>query len=169
MVADYGRRGFVHARNLRLMTVSVRPGKPNGAASSFFSGMVREPLAGVASVVPVPASTAVALLSPSRTVEGLIRAVQASNKDWGPLTAMNLPAMTTQVGEMAEALKTIADQAAFSLLSWQIDPTIERIVATWPTRIASPRANALGLYADTSFEDIVRAYISENPDAVRKI
>lgn len=169
MVADYGRRGFVRARNLRLMTVSVRPGKPNGAASSFFSGMVREPLAGVASVVPVPASTAVALSSPSSTVEGLIRAVQASDKDWGPLTAMNLPAMTTQVGEMANALKSIAGPAVFSMLSWQIDPTIERIVASWPTRIVSPRANALGLYADTSFEDIVRAYVSENPDAVRKI
>jgi D-erythronate 2-dehydrogenase len=169
MVADYGRKGFVHARNLRLMTVSVRPGKPNGAASSFLSGMVREPLAGLASVVPVPASTAVALSSPHRTVEGLVRAVQASDTDWGPLTAMNLPAMTTQVGEMADALKSIAGQAAFAILSWQIDHQIERIVASWPTRIACPRANALGLYADTSFDDIVRAYISENPDAVRKI
>ena len=169
MMADYGRKGFVRARNVRLMTVSVRPGKPNGAASSFFSGMVREPLAGLASVVPVPASTAVALSSPGRTVDGLIRAVQASDKDWGPLTAMNLPAMTTHVGAMADALKSIAGQAAFSMLNWQTDPSVERIVATWPTRISSPRANALGLYADTSFEDIVRTYISENPDAVRKI
>ncbi len=167
MVADYGRKGFVRARNVRLMTVSVRPGKPNGAASSFFSGMVREPLAGVACVVPVPASTAVALSSPGRTVDGLIRAAQASSKYWGPLTAMNLPAMTTDVGAMADALRSIAGEAVFSLLGWQIDPKIESIVASWPTCIASPRANALGLYADTSFEDIVRNYISENPDAVR--
>jgi D-erythronate 2-dehydrogenase len=169
MVADYGRRGFVRARNVRLMTVSVRPGKPNGAASSFLSGMVREPLSGLACVVPVAAGTAVALSSPGRTVQGLVRAVEASDKDWGPLTAMNLPAMTTQVGAMADALKSIAGQAVYSRLTWQLDPTIERIVATWPARIASPRANALGLYADTSFEDMVRAYISENPDAVNKI
>jgi D-erythronate 2-dehydrogenase len=166
MVADFGRKGFVQARNVRLMTVSVRPGKPNGAASSFFSGMIREPLAGVVSVVPVDASTQVALSSPGRTIEGLVRAAEASSKDWGPLTAMNLPAMTTSVGAMAQALKSIGGNAPHALLQWQIDPVIERIVATWPTRIASPRANALGLYADTSFDDVVRAYISENPHAI---
>ncbi len=167
MVADYGRKGFVRARNTRLMTVSVRPGKPNGAASGFFSGMIREPLAGVVSTVPVAAATQVALSSPGRTVDGLVRAAQASDSDWGPLTAINLPAMTTSVGEMADALKSIAGPAAFSLLQWQIDPAIERIVATWPTRIASPRANALGLHADSQFADVVHAYISENPQAVR--
>jgi D-erythronate 2-dehydrogenase len=166
LVADFGRKGFVQARNVRLMTVSVRPGKPNGAASSFFSGMIREPLAGVASVVPVAASTQVALSSPGRTVEGLLRAAEASNQDWGPLTAMNMPAMTTNVGAMAEALKSIGGNQPHALLQWQIDPVIERIVATWPTRVASPRANALGLHADNSFDDVVRAYISENPHAV---
>ncbi len=166
LVADYGRKGFIAARNVRLMTVSVRPGKPNGAASSFFSGMIREPLAGVASIVPVAASTRVALSSPGRTVEGLLRAAQASSQDWGPLTAMNLPAMTTHVGAMAEALKSIGGNTPHALLQWQIDPVIDRIVATWPARVASPRANALGLYADNSFEDVVRAYISENPQAV---
>jgi D-erythronate 2-dehydrogenase len=166
MVADFGRKGFIQARNVRLMTVSVRPGKPNGAASGFFSGMVREPLAGVVSVVPVKASTQVALSSPGRTIEGLIRAAQASHRDWGPLTAMNLPAMTTDVGAMAEALKSIGGHSAHALLQWRIDPVIERIVATWPTRVASPRAEALGLYADTSFDDVVRAYVSENPEAI---
>jgi D-erythronate 2-dehydrogenase len=166
MVADFGRKGFVLARNVRLMTVSVRPGKPNGAASSFFSGMIREPLAGVASVVPVAAHTQVALSSPGRTIEGLVRAAEASSQDWGPLTALNMPAMTTNVGAMAEALKSIGGNKPHALLQWQIDPVIERIVATWPTRVASPRANALGLYADTNFDDVVRAYISENPHAV---
>jgi D-erythronate 2-dehydrogenase len=166
MLADFGRKGFVHARNVRLMTVSVRPGKPNGAASSFFSGMIREPLAGVASVVPVAASTQVALSSPGKTIDGLVRAAEASSNDWGPLTAINLPAMTTNVGAMAEALKSIGGSKSHSLLQWDIDPVIERIVATWPTRVASPRANALGLHADTSFEDVVRAYISENPHAI---
>jgi nucleoside-diphosphate-sugar epimerase len=168
IVADYGRKGFVRARNVRLMTVSVRPGKPNGAASGFFSGMVREPLAGMGSVVPVQALTRVALSSPARTIEGLIRSAEASNTDWGPLTAMNLPAMTTQVGEMAQTLESIGGSAVAALLKWQIDPAIERIVANWPARIASPRANALGLQADTSFDSIVRAYISENPQAIAR-
>jgi D-erythronate 2-dehydrogenase len=168
MVADFGRKGFIRARNVRLMTVSVRPGKPNGAASSFFSGMIREPLAGIESVVPVQAHTQVALSSPGRTIEGLIRSVEASDADWGPLTAMNLPAMTTQVGAMAQALESIGGQAAAARLSWRAEPAIERIVATWPTRIASPRANALGLYADASFDDLVRAYISENPQAIAR-
>ena len=169
MVADFGRKGFIRARNVRLMTVSVRPGKPNGAASGFFSGMIREPLAGVESVVPVAASTQVALSSPARTIEGLLRAAQASDADWGPLIAMNLPAMTTHVGAMADALKNIAGGEHYALLKWQIDPQIDRIVQTWPTRVAAPRANALGLQADSDFETIVRAYISENPDALRKI
>ena len=169
LVADYGRKGFIRARNLRLMTVAVRPGKPNGAASGFFSGMIREPLAGVASNVPVAPNTQVALSSPSRTIDGLLRAAQASDTDWGPFTALNLPAMTTQVGAMADALKSIAGSAYTALLTWQKDPKIEAIVASWPTRIASPRANALGLQADPDFESIVHAYISENPDALRTI
>ena len=168
MTADFGRKGFIRARNVRLMTVSVRPGKPNGAASSFFSGMIREPLAGIGSVVPVQAHTHVALSSPGRTIEGLIRTAEASDADWGPLTAMNLPAITTQVGEMAHALESLGGSAAAALLNWQVDPAIERIVATWPTRIASPRANALGLQADASFDSIVRAYISENPNAIAR-
>jgi D-erythronate 2-dehydrogenase len=110
----------------------------------------------------------VALSSPTRTVEGIIRCAQASDADWGPLTAINLPAVSTTVSAMADALKSIAGYAPFNLLKWQIDPAIARIVATWPTRIASPRANALGLQADTSFEDIVQAYMRENPEAVVK-
>jgi D-erythronate 2-dehydrogenase len=167
LMADYGRKGYIRARSVRPMTVSVRPGKPNGAASGFFSGMIREPLAGVESVVPVAAATEVALSSPARTVEGIIRCAQASDIDWGPLTAINLPALTTNVGAMADALKTIAGHARHSLLKWQIDPAIARIVATWPTRVAAPRANALGLYADASFEDIVQAYMRENPEAIK--
>ncbi len=168
LMADYGRKGFIRARSVRPMTVSVRPGKPNGAASSFFSGMIREPLAGVPSVVPVDGATAVALSSPTRTIEGIIRCAQASDADWGPLTAINLPAISTDVHSMADALKSIAGHAAFSLLKWQIDPAIARIVATWPTRIASPRASALGLQADSSFEDIVQAYMRENPAALAR-
>jgi D-erythronate 2-dehydrogenase len=167
MVADYARKGFVRGRNVRLMTVSVRPGRPNGAASGFLSGMIREPLAGVQAIVPVARATAVALSSPARTIEGLIRAAQSSDSDWGPLTAINLPALTTTVNEMAGALELIAGPAAISLLKWQIDPKTEKIVATWPARVASPRAKALGLTADADFTAIVRSYVRENPLSVQ--
>ncbi len=162
LMADYGRKAFITARSARLMTVSVRPGAPNGAASGFFSGMIREPLRGVESIVPVAPSTEVALSSPGHTIEGIIRCAETSDADWGPLTTLNLPAMTTTVGAMANALKIIAGDAVFARLKWQIDPQIERIVSTWPARIASPRANALGLQANASFEEIVHAYIAEN-------
>ena len=86
LVADYARKGFIRGRNVRLMTVSVRPGKPNGAASSFLSGMIREPLAGIRAACPVPPSTPVALSSPGRTIDGLIRAAEASDTEWGART-----------------------------------------------------------------------------------
>jgi D-erythronate 2-dehydrogenase len=162
LMADYGRKGFIRARSARLMTVSVRPGLPNGAASSFLSGMIREPLAGKACYVPVAANTAVALSSPSRTIDGIIRCIAASDAEWGALTAMNLPALSTTVGEMAEALCIVGGDKAHALLSWKIDTRIERIVGSWPKRVASARANALGLSADNHFEDIVRAYVAEN-------
>ena len=167
LMADYGRKAFITARSARLMTVSVRPGAPNGAASGFFSGMIREPLRGIESIVPVVPETQVALSSPARTIEGIIRCAETSDADWGPLTTLNLPAMTTTVGAMADALKMIAGSAVAERLKWQKDSNIERIVSTWPARIASQRANALGLQADASFEDIVRAHIAENHPEIK--
>lgn len=166
LVADFARKGFVQGRSTRLMTVSVRPGRPNGAASGFFSGMIREPLAGLRAQVPVPASTPVALASPARTIEGIVRAAEASDTDWGPLTAINLPAMRTTVGEMAQALERVAGPAATALLDWTPDEAIQKLVKTWPGNIASARANRLGLQPDPDFETIIRDYIRENPQAV---
>jgi nucleoside-diphosphate-sugar epimerase len=167
LVADYTRKGFIRGRSTRLMTVSVRPGKPNGAASSFFSGMIREPLAGVKGACPVTPDTQVALSSPGRTIEGLLRAGQASDAEWGPRTALNLPALVTTVGEMAQALEKVAGKAATDLIDWTPDETIRRIVKTWPGNVESARANALGLFPDPDFESIVRAYVRENADAIR--
>lgn len=166
MVSDYARKGFVKGRSVRLMTVSVRPGKPNGAASGFLSGMIREPLANLSAQIPVPASTPVALASPARTVEGILRAAEVSDEAWGARTAVNLPALTTTVGEMAAALEKVAGPQATALLDWKIDPAIERLVSSWPSKVDAARARALGLQADTSFEDIVRGYIAGNPAAV---
>ncbi len=167
LVADFGRKGFICARNVRLMTVSVRAGKPNGAASSFFSGMIREPLAGVTGACPVPPETLVALSSPARTIEGILRAAQATDEEWGPLTGMNLPAMCITVGAMAAALERVAGPQATALLDWTPDPAILRLVRTWPGKVAAARANVLGLVADAEFEAVVRDYARENPDAVK--
>jgi nucleoside-diphosphate-sugar epimerase len=163
LVADYGRKGFITARNVRLMTVSVRPGKPNGAASSFLSGMIREPLSGVRAACPVPPETAVALSSPARTIDGLIRAAQASDAEWGARTAVNLPALSTTVGAMAKALEKLGGQAAADLIDWIPDPAIANIVTSWPAVIDAARARGLGLLPDPDFESIVADYIRENP------
>ena len=166
LLTDYTRKGFIQGRNVRLMTVSVRPGRPNGAASSFLSGMLREPLAGQRATCPVPPDTPVALASPARTVEGLVRALESSAAQWGARTAINLPALTTTPAQMAMALEKVAGKAATSLIDWVVDPAIAGIVTSWPARIDAARARALGLLPDADFEAIVRDYVRENPDAV---
>ncbi len=166
LLADYTRKGFVRGRSVRPMTVSVRPGKPNGAASGFFSGMVREPLAGVRAIVPVAKETLVALASPASTVAGIIRAATASEAEWGPLTAINLPGLCTSVQAMEAALLAVAGPQTTALIDWQPDPVIARIVATWPGVVSFERAQKLGLKADADFESIIRAYIADNPGAV---
>jgi len=167
LVADYARKGFIRGRSVRLMTVSVRPGRPNGAASGFFSGMIREPLAGVKGACPVPPETPVALSSPGRTIEGIIRAAEVDDKAWGARTAVNLPALCITVGDMAAALERVAGKAASSLIDWTPDANIMKIVATWPGRIDAARARGLGLLPDADFETAVREYVRENPAAVK--
>ncbi len=167
LVADYTRKGFIAGRSVRPMTVSVRPGLPNGAASGFLSGMIREPLAGVRARVPVGPEVPVAVASPTRTVEGFVRAAEASDAQWGLRTAINLPGLRTSVGEMAAALEQVAGKEATALLDWQPDATIEKLVRSWPGDVAWDRARGLGLRSDESFEAIVREYIAENAQAVR--
>ena len=167
LVADYTRKGFVRGRNVRLMTVSVRPGKPNGAASSFFSGMIREPLSGVKVACPVSPDTEVALSSPGLTIAGIIRAAETSDTAWGPRTALNLPAITATTGEMAAALERVAGPAATALIDWTPNANIGKIVKTWPAHINAVRAKGLGLLPEASFEAIIRQYVDENPDAIK--
>ena len=108
LVADYTRKGFIDGRAVRLLTVTVRPGRPNGAASSFLSGLFREPLAGLESVCPVAPDTLVALASPARTVTALTTAYEASREAFGGRTALNLPALNVRVSEMLDALEQVA-------------------------------------------------------------
>ncbi|WES63841.1 NAD-dependent epimerase/dehydratase family protein [Microbacter sp. GSS18] len=160
LVADYTRVGFVQGRSVRLMTVSVRPGRPNAAASSFLSGIIREPLAGERANCPVPAGTAVALSSPTRTIAGIIRAAEASDADWGSRTAMNLPAITTTPAKMLAALDRVAGRDLSSLVDWDEQPDVAAIVRSWPAEFVTDRATSLGLGPDADVDEIVQEYIA---------
>ena len=159
LIADYTRKGFIDGRVARLMTVSVRPGRPNGAASSFLSGIVREPLAGIATRWPVSLDTAVALSSPLTSIAGVIAVVEASREAFGGRTALNLPALTVTVGEMLQALREVAGEQVAALVSVEPDEQIKRIVGGWPARFDCQRTHSLGLKADASYQDIIKQYL----------
>lgn len=161
LLADFTRRGFVRGRAVRLMTVAVRPGRPNAASSSFVSGIIREPLAGVRAACPVPLDTPIVLSSPRRTLDGLVLAAATGDAAWGSTTAMNLPALTTTPREMAAALDRVAGPGTSELIDRTDDPAVAAIVAGWPASVSTARAAALGLLPETSFDDIVRAYVEE--------
>ena len=165
LVADYTRKGFIDGRCARLMTVSVRPGRPNGAASSFLSGIVREPLAGVEAVCPVDPDMAVALASPANTVAGIVAVAEASRDAFGGRTAINLPALTVTVRDMLGALEDVGGAQALARVRFERDPAIERIVGGWPARFHSDRAQALGLRADPDFRSVVAQYAREHVPA----
>jgi nucleoside-diphosphate-sugar epimerase len=166
LVADYTRKGFIDGRAARLMTVSVRPGQPNGAASGFLSGLFREPLAGQASNNPVDLDTRVALSSPANTVAGIVAVMEASREAFGGRTALNLPALTVSVREMLQALDDLAGPAAMALITHRPDEAVARIVAGWPARFESERTARLGLKADESFASVLRQYVADNAHAV---
>ncbi len=159
LVADYTRKGYIDGRVARLMTVSVRPGRPNGAASSFLSGIIREPLAGVPAVCPVDLSTAVALASPATTIAGILAVAEASRETFGGRTALNLPALTVTVGEMLQALEEVAGKEVASLVTLKPDAAIARIVGGWPSKFDCQRTHHFGLKPDASYQDIIRQYI----------
>jgi nucleoside-diphosphate-sugar epimerase len=161
LLSDYTRKGFLRGRSVRLPTVSVRPGSPNGAASGFLSGIIREPLAGERAACPVDAGTEAALISPARAIEGLLRAATASDQAWGGRTAVNLPALTVTVAEMVAALERVAGPEVSALIDWSPDPALAAIVTNWPARIRADRAAALGLTPDPDFASIVAAHLAE--------
>lgn len=170
LVADYTRKGYIDGRSARLMTVTVRPGRPNGAASSFFSGIIREPLAGVESVCPVAPEVSHPVSSPQRTVDGLIAVYEASRTAFGGRTALNLPGLNITVAQMLEALERVAGPAVRARVRLERDERIAGIVARWPAGARADRAAALGLLPETSFDDIIRQYIADNadtPDALK--
>ncbi|HZP03842.1 MAG TPA: D-erythronate dehydrogenase [Terracidiphilus sp.] len=160
LVTDYTRKGFLDGRSARLVTVVVRPGEPNGAASSFLSNIVREPLNGEFAVCPVPPETKVAIASPERTIEGLLAVAEASRETLGGRTAINLPALTVSVAEMLDALEAVAGAQARALVRFEPDPQAARIVSGWPAVFDNTHALRLGLEPDPDFFSIVRAYLA---------
>lgn len=161
LVADYTRKGFLDGRNVRLMTVVVRPGRPNRAASGFLSGIIREPISGQPAVCPVAPETKAALASPARTIADLIAVAEASREALGGRTALNLPALTVSVGEMLDALEAVAGPEARALVRFEPDAAIARIVGGWPAVFDNSRALRLGLEADPDFASIVRAFVAD--------
>ncbi len=162
LIADYTRKGYIDGRAARLMTVSVRPGRPNGAASSFLSGIVREPLAGLPAICPVPADTRVVLASPSRTVAALIAVYEASRADFGGRTALNLPGLSLTVAEMLDALEAVAGAEVRARVRFEPDAAIAKLVLGWPAAFDSARARRLGLLADSDYRAVIEDYLREN-------
>jgi nucleoside-diphosphate-sugar epimerase len=162
LVTDWSRKGYIDGRSLRLPTIVVRPGKPNLAASSFASGIIREPLAGVESPCPVdPAETGVWLLSPSKVVEAFIHAHDLPSAAWGTRRVLNLPGLTVSVQEMLATLGRVAGDKVAKRVVYRPEPRIQAIVRSWPIRFRTDRALAMGFRADSDFESVVRAHIAD--------
>ena len=159
LLADYTRRGFIDGVGIRLPTICIRPGKPNKAASGFFSNILREPLAGQEAVLPVEGSVRAWHASPRAAVGFLIH---AATMDTGPLGArrnLNMPGLSATVDEQIDALRRVAGEGAVRLIRTEIDPAIARMVDGWPRNFDASRALGLGFRADASFAEIIRNHI----------
>ena len=161
LVSDMSRKGFIDGRSLRLPTVVVRPGKPNKAASSFASGIIREPLAGILATCPVAPTTRRWLQSPRAVIANLIVGHEAQAARLPAGRAINVPGISVAVGDMVAALRAVAGDAVAQLVHWEHDPAIDRIVSTWPARFEASAGRALGMRQDDDFESIVRAHVRD--------
>ena len=162
LVNDYSRKGFVNGRALRLPTVVVRPGRPNRAASTLASSMIREPLSGREAVCPVSPDTVMALASPRRVVDALLHAHDLPAAAFGTSRSLQLPGFSVAVGEMADAVRRAGGKEAYTRIRWEPNPLIERIVSGWPQALTAPRAAALGFAADDGIDEVVQAFIEDD-------
>ena len=169
LVYDMTRKGYIDGRSLRLPTITVRPGKPNKAASSFASGIIREPLAGIDASCPVAPTTCMWVQSPRAVIDNFIVGHEAPAAKFTHTRSVSVPGICVGVSEMVDALRAVAGDEVADRVKWNYDPVIDRIVATWPSNFAPERGIALGMRADTDFASIVRAYIADDmpPRATR--
>jgi len=161
LLADYTRKGFLDGRALRLPTIVVRAGRPNAAASSFASAIIREPLNGVDYECPVAPETDVWLLSPRRVVDAFIHAWELPTEAWGARRVLNLPGITASVADMVEAMRSVAGEKAAKRVAYKADERIRDIVKTWPVRFRTPRAMEMGFKPDPDVQSMIRAYIED--------
>jgi len=162
LVHDFARKGFVDGRSLRLPTITVRPGKPNKAASSFASGIIREPLAGAEAVCPVDRATRMWLLSPRAVIENLLIGYDAPASSLPTSHSLNVPGISVTVGDMVDDLRRVAGDAVADRVQFRHDAAIDRIVRTWPRDFDAKAGRALGMRADADFASIVRQYIEHD-------
>jgi D-erythronate 2-dehydrogenase len=167
LVHDYSRKNFVDGRAVRLPTIVVRPGKPNRAASSFASSIIREPLTGLEAVCPVSPETRLAILSPRQAVAAFIRAHDLPAAAFEHTRSLIVPGLSVQVSDMVAALQRAAGAQAVQHIRWQPDAEIQRIISSWPGAFTSPRALRLGFQADANMDAIVRAFIEDDLPAQR--
>ncbi len=168
LLADATRRGFMDAVSLRLPTIIVRPGFPNKAASSFFSAIVREPMLGLETDLPVPDDFAVWVASPRRAVEWLIHAAAMDTGTLGLDRSLNLPGMSVKVGEILAALDQV-QQGASGLVKRAPDPVIASIVGAWPAAFRAERARSLGFTAHEPLIEVIRAFVADDLEATREV
>ena len=162
LLSDMSRRGFLDGRGLRLPTVSIRPGKPNAAASSFMSSIFRETLQGQTANCPVPRDFEVWHTAPRTVVANLIHAATLDGAAFGFNRCLNLTGRTDTIGDMIAAMTRVAGPAAEARITWQSDPVIERIVRGWRARVRPEKAQRLGFVTDASFEDSVRWFLEDD-------
>lgn len=165
LLADYTRRGLVDGIGIRLPTICVRPGKPNKAASGFFSGIIREPLNGQEAIVPVPRSVVHTHASPRSAVDFLIHAAGLDGQAVGPRRNLTMPGVAISVSEQIEALQRAAGAETVKLIRDEPDEAVWAIVKNWPARFAATRARQLGFAAEETFDDIIRAHIEDELEA----
>ncbi|MDN3560622.1 D-erythronate dehydrogenase [Vreelandella neptunia] len=161
LINDYSRRGLIDGLVLRLPTIVIRPGRPNAAASSFASSILREPLNGEEAVCPVPTELPMFVMSPGKVVAALIHGAELPREALAPFRAFMLPGITVTVAEMLAALRDVAGEKAFALVRHEPDPRIEAIVTSWPARFDTAKAKQLGFVGDDNFKQIIDAFVTE--------
>ena len=164
LLSDYTRRGFMDGIGIRLPTICVRPGKPNKAASGFFSGIIREPLAGHEAVLPVPETARHWHASPRSAVGFLVHAAGLDGAKLGSRRNLSMPGVSATVGEQIAALRKVAGDKVAQRIRREPDATIMKIVEGWPRNFAPVRATALGFWAEHDFEEIIRIHIEDELD-----
>ena len=159
LVTEYTRRGFVDGISCRLATVTVRPGAPNSALSSFVSGIIREPLAGIDAVCPVPLDTRLWITSPDVVTANLVHAARVPAAKLAGRLSVNLPGLCVTPAEMLASLERAAGPAVRARVRNEIDPYVTRVVSTWPGALDDGRARQLGFSADRDVDEVVRQYV----------